>query len=302
MKDLPELINGDVLKQLRNLKSAGRLAHAYLFTGSKGVGKFETAIALAQAVNCQDLAGFSSGCRCASCRKIRDGNHPDLFIIEKPEDKTEIVIGQITPKTGDHYRPLLPWLSVRALEAEVRVVIIKDADLLNHSAANAFLKTLEEPCPGTLFILTSAAPANILLTVVSRCHEIKFFPNMRGVEFGNTFHASKNGMIDEFILGAGQEALFKKWSSDKEAARELLHVILSFYRDVLCVKNGVSAGVLYNADRLTDINRISAQITPEEVQAIINQAIKAIEAVNENFNVKVALMLLKELIQQGPKH
>jgi len=293
------LINLDVVKKLKSLKAAGRMAHAYLFTGPKGVGKFETALAVAQAINCHDLAGFTPGCLCASCRKIRDGNHPDLFIIGKPEDKTEIVIGQITPKPNEPYRPLLPWLSVRALEAEVRVVIIKDADLLGNSAANAFLKTLEEPCPGTLFILTSAASASILLTVVSRCHEVKFFPAMPGVELGKDFLVRKNAMIDEFIFGMAQEALFKKWSADKDAARELLNAVLAFYRDVMCIKNGVDVLLLYNSDRLADLGRIARRMTPGEVQAVIDQAVKAVEALNENFNVKLALILLKELIQQG---
>ena len=322
-----DLISRDVLKRLTGLYSSGRLAHAYLFSGPNGIGKFETAMALAQALNCHEPGGFTLGCHCASCRKIIDGNHPDLFIIEKPEDKTEIVIGQITPKPSEPYRPLLPWLSVRALEADVRVVIIKDAELLNHSAANAFLKTLEEPCPGTLLILTSAASGNIPVTVISRCHEVRFFPvgpsllagrlkneydltdpgSMvlarfsggspgRAAEFGKEFITRKNTIIDEFILSASNEAALKIWSSGKEDARDLLGVVLAFYRDVACVQSGAESGCLYNNDRAADIQRVAARTTPEEVQAVIDQAVMTFEAVDENFNVKTALTLLKELI------
>jgi DNA polymerase III delta' subunit len=293
------LINHDVLVRLAARHAAGRLAHAYLFTGPAGSGTFETALALAQAVNCREPGARAGECSCPSCRRIRDGNHPDIFIIEKPEDKTEIVIGQITPKTGEAYRSLLPWLSVRALEAEVRVVIIREADRLSRSAANAFLKTLEEPCAGTLFILTSAAAGNIPPTVVSRCQEVRFLTPGRTPAFGNIAQDQVNAIIDEFIAGPGSEALLKKWSADKAQAAVLLNVVLVFYRDVLCVQNGVGAQALYSGGRVAAVQAAAARMTANDAHAVIRQAVRSLEAVGANFNVKAALTLLKEIMDQG---
>ncbi len=323
-------IDLEVLKRLTSLYKNDRLAHAYLFTGPKGCGKVETALAVAQAVNCQQPSGFKPGCGCASCQKMSDGNHPDLFIIKKPQDKSEILIGQITTRPNEPYQPLLPWLSVRALEAQVRVVIIKDADLFTDNAANAFLKTLEEPRPGTLFLLTSAAPDRIARTVISRCHEVRFqslghsvltggdknevenllfdkagLPGSSGVAgvrlpfLNRQVSAQKNGMIDEFILGPASEPLLKKWSADKEKARGLIDVIMLFYRDVVCVQGGDDSR-LFNSDRLVDIHRIARSISNEHAHAVLGQAVKGIEALNQNFNLKVALTLLKEIISRGP--
>ncbi len=302
-----ELINLDVIERLLKLYASGRLAHAYLFTGPGGSGKVETALALAQAVNCLEPGGRKAGCQCSSCRKFDTGNHPDLFVLKKPENKAEIVIAQMLPKAEaepfkPQHPPLIPWLGVRALEARVRVIVIKDADLLNTQASNAFLKTLEEPCPGSLFVLTSAAPGNILKTVLSRCHEVRFAPLRNSVLVGGAKSKYDVGspedlVIDEFILGAASEELFKKWSADKEKARKAGDVVLKFYRDVLCVQNGAADQVLYYSGRSADIRRAAQKLSAGDAQAVVARAVKVIEAVNENFNVKLALILLKEMIR-----
>ncbi|MBF0594853.1 MAG: DNA polymerase III subunit [Candidatus Omnitrophica bacterium] len=312
-----ELIHKDILQRLSKLFATGRLAHAYVFTGPGGIGKAETALALAQAVNCLGPGGYMPGCGCPSCRRILDGNHPDIYIIEKMEDKNELLIEQV--------RELIRHLSLRPLEARVRTAIIRHADQLTTQASNAFLKTLEEPRSGTLLILTSAAPGNVLKTVFSRCHEVRFFPPGNSVlaerlkdeydisssaagilakfsggsparvaGLGKAFIARKNDVIDEFIFGPSTELLLKKWSSDKEAAAELLNVVLMFYRDVLCVKVGAGVEALYNSDRQADIARVAAKQTKESIEAVLGQAVQAVEALGENFNLKVALTLLKE--------
>ncbi|MBF0619787.1 MAG: DNA polymerase III subunit delta', partial [Candidatus Omnitrophica bacterium] len=238
------LVHHHVLERLSRLNAAGKLAHAYLFTGPRGIGKAETALALAQVVNCAEGGTDVLSCGCASCRKIAGGNHPDIYIVEKLEDKSEILIDQL--------RALMSRLELRAAEAKVKVAIIKDAELLRLEAANAFLKTLEEPRPGTLLILTTADPRNVLGTIASRCHEARFFPLShdalaehlkneydvslvdagvlaffaegspgRAGELGADFLERKNLALNEFIFGRFDEALIKKYG-DKEAARELL--------------------------------------------------------------------------------
>jgi DNA polymerase III delta' subunit len=302
---LPPLVNHHVVGQFAELGRSGHLAHAYLFTGERGSGKFATALAVAKVLNCE-TGSVSAGCVCASCHKIDAGNHPDLFIIEKSEEKTEIVIGQITPRPNQPYQPLLPWLSVKALEARVRVVIIKDADLLNAEASNAFLKTLEEPVPGTLFILTTSVAREILPTVRSRCQQIQFMaPSyshlaerpQSGYDGGLSARAkSADVFIDGFILTRLDDKDLKAFVEDKDEARVLIETVLTFYRDVLLVKMGVSAASLAYPSRKAEIDRLALKYSKEDIIAIIDQAARVMKGIKEGFNVKIALTLLKEMI------
>ena len=106
------IVNKEILKQFSGLKATGRLAHAYLFTGPKGIGKFETALGLARQVNCLKQGDGLASCDCVSCCKIASGNHPDIMVIEKPEDKTGIIIDQV--------RALIQRLEYKSLEAAVK--------------------------------------------------------------------------------------------------------------------------------------------------------------------------------------
>lgn len=281
-------VNLDVLQQLSDLFAQGRLAHAYLFCGPKGAGKTATALALAQAVNCQAPGGFKTGCGCSSCRKMTDGNHPDFYMVQKMEDKSELLIEQV--------RGLIQHLSLRPLEARVRVAVIDEADLLNVQASNAFLKTLEEPRPGTLLILTCETPGNMLKTVLSRCHMVRF-NRQGGAQFGLSRDESfVSSVIDGFILAPAGEALLKKWTADKDETRRLLDEVLLFYRDVLCVKNGVMENLLYNGARFSFLQKMAGRMDVQQVQEVIGQALKSLEALESNFNIKVALAILKELM------
>ena len=138
----------------------GDIPHALLFTGPSGVGKFGTALLFAAAALC--TSGEPDGC--ASCRKVAAGVHPDLHVLE-PEGfsiKVEAV------------RKLEAELSGKAVESAAKAVIIDEADAMTHEAANAFLKTLEEPTPDTYIVLVCESKENLLPTVVSRCREVRF--------------------------------------------------------------------------------------------------------------------------------
>ena len=319
------LIHPHILERFRVLQKNDRLAHAYLFTGPAGVGKVETALALARLVNC--LEKGAEDCACPSCTKITNGNHPDVFLLEKPVDKTEILIGQITERPGEPYRPLRPWFSVRALEARVRVVIVRNADLMSAGAANAFLKTLEEPSQGSLIILTTAVPGRLFRTITSRCHEVRFFPlghdalatslkneydvasleagilmkfsggsPGRAVQLGKDFIVRKNALLEEFVFRSASEAVLKKFSAEKDAARELCEVLLTFYRDILLAQAGAGDEAFFHRDRLEDIRRLAASYSVDEVERVLAQVVKTMEALKGSFNAKIALTLLKEMI------
>jgi DNA polymerase-3 subunit delta' len=148
----------------------GRLAHAYLFTGPTGIGKRLFAVELAKTLLCESLPAerFEACDRCASCNLVDAGTHPDLFAISRPEDKQDLPIEVV--------RRLCDDLSMKPARGKRKVAIVDDADDLNDQSANCFLKTLEEPPPGSLLILVGTSPDRQLPTIRSRCQVIPFAP------------------------------------------------------------------------------------------------------------------------------
>lgn len=153
---------------IRVLKAAmknNRIAHAYLFSGPDGIGKRQVAYALASALNCQNPENRPCG-MCRSCQKIIKGNHPDVSLVEA--DGKFIKIEQVRQVTkSEQFSPF---------EGQYKVFIFEAAEKLNPSAANALLKTLEEPRPHTILILITANPQQLLPTILSRCQKINFSP------------------------------------------------------------------------------------------------------------------------------
>jgi DNA polymerase-3 subunit delta' len=148
------------------------LPPALLLAGPAGVGKRRVAMAMAQAVNClqprasDELERDACG-KCAACRRIERGMHPDVIVIE-PGDTGSIKIEAV--------RDVIDRAGYRPFEGRRRVVIIDDADGLVHAAQNALLKTLEEMPAASIFLLVSSMPDALLPTVLSRCPRLRFGP------------------------------------------------------------------------------------------------------------------------------
>jgi DNA polymerase-3 subunit delta' len=152
---------------LQRARAAGRLPHALLLAGPAGVGKRRLADLLVWSLLCSDPRPDGLPCgRCADCRLNQAGTHPDLVRLgPDPDGKSdEIKVGGI--------RDLIESEGLTSSRGIHKLILIDPADRMNPSAANALLKTLEEPAPGTLFCLISERPHALAATVRSRCQRL----------------------------------------------------------------------------------------------------------------------------------
>lgn len=164
---------------LKRSASRGRLAHGYVFFGAAGTGRRLVATKLAQALFCTEVPDDeldACGC-CPSCKQVAANNHPDLLYVAKPDGKRELPIDLIAGRPERRGREGLCYeLAMRPMSADRRIAIIDDADAMNAESANALLKTLEEPPPGSLLVLLAGSPESILPTIRSRVQPLYFSP------------------------------------------------------------------------------------------------------------------------------
>lgn len=160
-----------VLGHLRAAWKADRLAHAYLFLGPEGVGRESVARALAAALNCARPGEDWDACGdCPACKRMAAGTQPDFLVIRptSQDRQPQIKIEQIR-----EFRRLTAYAP---MEGGWRVALIKPAEDMHPAAANALLKTLEEPPARHLLVLTAVRDADLFPTVVSRCQKLTFTP------------------------------------------------------------------------------------------------------------------------------
>ncbi|MGB5883588.1 MAG: DNA polymerase III subunit delta' [Desulfobulbales bacterium] len=263
---------------LREAVAKNKIGHAYLFRGPDGVGKKRTALTLAAYINCKSPLGGDSCGRCNVCRKYFSANHPDLILVEP--DGAAIKIGQI--------RELKHQLTFPPLEAKVRVIVLEDIHTMRREAANSLLKTLEEPAPGNLLILTADPAGNVLPTILSRCQIISFGSldhkdmaqilmqendmeeslafTLAAVAEGSLGRAKllwqegllslRQELVEGLLLGQQNPAetiaqvfrLSEKGAALKENASELLALIRLWYRDLVLVAAGGPEASIANKD------------------------------------------------------
>jgi DNA polymerase-3 subunit delta' len=202
-KNFPKQTLGVELLQ-RSL-ARGRLGHAYLFSGDRPEELELLARTLAKTLNCQKPVkqnGVAVDCcdECSSCLKIENETHADIHWA-RPESKSRVV-------TVEQMRELTREIQLKPTEARFKAAIITAADRLNLQAANAFLKTLEEPPQNSILVLLSTEPHRILETILSRCLRLNFFGDGK-----QELDPVENDWLEKFgALAAGeQKSLFGRY-------------------------------------------------------------------------------------------
>jgi len=158
---------------LRRSLAAGRLAHAYVFTGPPGVGKRATALALAAACLCTARPGEGCGA-CPECRLVEALSHPDLFLEDLERAQAERATA--SQVSIEQVRRVRGHLALRPVRGPRKIAVVDDAERMTADAQNALLKTLEEPPGRTTLVLVATNAAVLLPTIRSRCQQVRFAP------------------------------------------------------------------------------------------------------------------------------
>lgn len=159
-------------QRVQTQRRAGHLPHALLLSGPDGVGKKFFAHALVHSLLCGAPRDDGAACgKCVACTLLRAGNHPDIVFVAPEEDKTTISIDQI--------RELRDGVTLCSHAGGFKVVVIHPADRMTVAAANALLKTLEEPSGRAVLMLVTSRVSSLLATVRSRCQRLDFSVPLR---------------------------------------------------------------------------------------------------------------------------
>jgi len=292
------------------------LPHALLLTGRRGVGKLRFAQQLADLLLCSENLPEPCG-QCKGCRLIAAGTHPDLKVIQPPEDKSVISVDQI--------RELTHYLSLTALCGGYQVVLISPADAMNVNAANSLLKTLEEPPANTLLLLMSDRPSALTATIRSRCQVINFekpahdsalvwlknqHPEL-DAEIANTVLELADGaplraaeMVEQGALSQRTEMLddlekiaagrcdpieiTKKWL--KLGKKESLYWVYGWLVDMVRMKVANQPPYIANADVAPRLSKIAATIELPLLYKRLDQVSEALRlADNQSLNAELLL-------------
>lgn len=311
---------------LKGQIASGRLRHAYLFTGPDGIGRRTLALRLAQALNCTNPPAPGEFCgECRACRGFARAQHPDLLIVERQEGDRDIKIAAV--------RELSRSLSRTPLEARFQVALLMDFDSASEEAANALLKTLEEPSSSVVICLTAPDADSLPETIASRCELLRLRPmpvdklaselaTHLAVDSGRAkllaglsggcpglalvWHAHPEILEQRADwLKAGEELLHAnrvqrfafadKASKDRDALRQLLLVWLSFWRD-LVIRTSHSSAPISNPDKVEMIESLAGRLNKHSAQHALQAIERSLAQLSTNVNARLALEgLLLEL-------
>ncbi len=313
---------------LRRALAAQRIRHAYLFTGPEHIGKTLLAQRFAQTLLCTGgpdpdphVAPQNPCGVCLSCRKVLHGNHPDVHTISRAADKQFILIEQVRALQSDSAR--------KRLEGRYNVFIIQGMHEMNMQAANCLLKTLEEPEPDVVLLLTAPDPGLLLPTILSRVQQISMhlltttqiqvaleqhwdveaqeatlIASLAAGRMGwavqavedDTLLAERKEQLEILtgLLTAGRVQRFEvaqRLSEDGEKLHAILELWLLWWRDVVLAANG-SLDLIVNVDMRDVIAKQAAKLGPVEAERMVRAILGTMEVLEQNVNARVALEVL----------
>lgn len=272
--------------QLCKSLTHGRLPHALLLTGPEGIGLKEFAILVASRLLCLENETTSAPCgKCRSCVLFEAGNHPDYMLVDVEEDGKQIRVEQI--------RKMIDFINLKSQFDRLKIVIIDSAHSMNKSAANSLLKTLEEPPPDSLILLTTHRPNLLPVTIRSRCQKMIFQPDYStetlewlkhkiaepasaetllrfagGAPFAAANYSDEqhleliSGLINDLYSVSRNQinpvALSQKWN--KAGAEYILYWLLRLFTDILRLKIKTSPILFYQGDSLEILQGLTNQL------------------------------------------
>ena len=301
------------LQVLENAVQRQRVAHAYLFEGPDGIGKKRTAMAFARIILCEKTNGCG---QCDACITTNAGSHPDFHLVDTDKDTIKIEL----------IRTLQSQLVLRSYSGRGKICIIDNADLMTREAANALLKTLEEPIAGTLIILVSSHSEVLLPTILSRCQQLPFSRLSQQVvarhlhqelaldqPASTVLAAVSDGSLSK-ALGQNRDLYLKKrleliqslsalsatstiqafefaqyLKGQKDLLDEILGIFEIFFRDVLLHKQGQPQTAMINQDLFTLIQQQAETLSTPQILTKIEAVDQARRNLARNINVHLAM-------------
>ncbi len=298
---------------LENAIQHQRVAHAYLFDGPDGIGKKQVAQIFARIILCEN----SSACgHCNACANTAAGSHPDFHAVQAEGDSIKI----------EQIRALQAQLVLRSFSGRGKICLIDDAELMTREAANALLKTLEEPAAGTFIILISSHPEVLLPTILSRCQKISF-SRLPAQELARhlcqelsvtpaaatVLAAVSDGSISK-ALGQNQDLYLKKrveliqalsalsatstiqtfefaqyLKGEKDLLDEILGIFEIFFRDLLLHKQGQPQAAMINQDLMPLIQQQVEMLSTPQILTKIEAVDQARRYLARNINIHLAM-------------
>jgi DNA polymerase-3 subunit delta' len=355
-----------VVETLQRALAQDRVAHAYLFHGPDGVGKKAVALEMARVLQCPN--GTTEACgACRVCRKTRRMVHPDIHVLfPYPKGTEESDVAERIQRLGeDRYaavdfvrRPslsdptetsnkqvmyhidrihddLLRPMSFRPAEGQVKFALLTDVEHMNESAANAFLKQLEEPPPQTVFVLTTSRPEQLLPTIVSRCQRIRFDPLLpEAIEAAlverEEMEAHKAGMLARMADGSYSRALELAVNDDlmtsrqlvldyfraaytqkigplnqhideissqgRERVKSVLRLMLRWIRDLILYRELGEDAPIVNVDQQEAVARFCGNLPQADLQAMVGLVEEALELTGRNVRRSLVLTALAQTL------
>jgi DNA polymerase III subunit delta' len=303
---------------LWQMRQQNRLAHGLLFVGMDGIGKRQFAQTFAYAMLCSKVSEAGVACsECSNCHLLNAGTHPDLVWVEPAEVGKKISVDQV--------RDIIKNVNETSLKGGYRLIIINPASAMNVNAANALLKTLEEPAPNTLLILISNPSLRLPATIISRCQKIifnsvdhaaaltwlkqqlteeKVSPDLL-LKLAHGAPLRALALVDKDLLSMRAEfyqgfysltegkldpvELAAKWYDTDHIS--VVDLLLSWLTDLLRYKMTTDPALLTNTDYKTEIMKISVALLRANLLAYIDEVQKTRAVLLSSINLNKQLVL-----------